>query len=92
MAYSVGQSASLPPGRGELQVRIVPPSTSSMSSLAFTYPLKLISPPCHPSARCVLVFMLTYGGELVAGDSVDLHVDVCPGARLGLVTQGSTKI
>ena len=91
MASSVGKS-TLQPGRGELQIRVLPPSTFTISALAFTYPLKLISPPSTPSARCVLVFMLTYGGGLVAGDSVDLHVDVCPGARLALVTQGSTKI
>lgn len=91
MAFSVTQPTSQP-GRGELEVRLLPPSTSTLSALAFSYPLKLISPPSTPNARCVLVFMLTYGGGLVAGDSVDLHVNICPAARLGLVTQGSTKI
>lgn len=36
--------------------------------------------------------MLTYGGGLVAGDHVDLHVKVRPKARLVLLTQGSTKV
>ena len=36
--------------------------------------------------------MLTYGGGLVAGDHVDLHVKVRSKARLVLLTQGSTKV
>ena len=36
--------------------------------------------------------MQTYGGGLVAGDHVDLHVKVRSKARLVLLTQGSTKV
>jgi urease accessory protein len=40
----------------------------------------------------VLVFLLTYGGGLVGGDSIHLTVTVLPSARLSIVTQGHTKI
>lgn len=38
------------------------------------------------------VFILTYGGGLVAGDTVDFSVNLAPTTRLILLTQGSTKI
>ncbi|OCK76287.1 urease accessory protein-like protein UreD [Lepidopterella palustris CBS 459.81] len=38
------------------------------------------------------VFILTYGGGLVAGDTIDLHITLAPTTRLALLTQGSTKI
>jgi urease accessory protein len=38
------------------------------------------------------VFLLTYGGGLVAGDSIHLSIKLDPDTRLVLLTQGSTKI
>ncbi|KAK5311998.1 hypothetical protein LTR70_008431 [Exophiala xenobiotica] len=38
------------------------------------------------------VFLLTYGGGLLAGDSINLTVTLEPHTRLALLTQGSTKI
>ncbi|KAK5938407.1 hypothetical protein PMZ80_009377 [Knufia obscura] len=38
------------------------------------------------------VFLLTYGGGLLAGDSINLTVNLEPHTRLALLTQGSTKI
>lgn len=38
------------------------------------------------------VFLLTYGGGLVAGDFISLSVALAPSTRLILLTQGSTKI
>jgi len=38
------------------------------------------------------VFLLTYGGGLLAGDSINLTVTLEPNTRLALLTQGSTKI
>ncbi|KAK3046453.1 hypothetical protein LTS18_013357, partial [Coniosporium uncinatum] len=38
------------------------------------------------------VFLLTYGGGLVAGDSIQLSTTLAPSTRLILLTQGSTKI
>lgn len=39
-----------------------------------------------------MVFLLSYGGGLVGGDSVTLSIDVKKGSKLSLVTQGHTKI
>jgi urease accessory protein len=38
------------------------------------------------------VFLLGFGGGMVAGDRVRMHVSVLKGATLLLKTQGSTKI
>ncbi len=46
-----------------------------------------------PSPETVpLLFLLTYGGGLVAGDHIDLSIRLDPGTRLTITTQGSTKI
>ncbi|KAL1892072.1 hypothetical protein Sste5346_007227 [Sporothrix stenoceras] len=47
----------------------------------------------NPARRTsALVFLLSYGGGLVAGDQVNLKIEVEAGARLSLVTQGTTKV
>ena len=38
------------------------------------------------------VFLLSYGGGLVAGDSIDLETTLTPFTRLVLLSQGSTKV
>lgn len=38
------------------------------------------------------VFLLTYGGGLIAGDNINLTATLEPHTRLALLTQGSTKI
>ncbi|CAK7206957.1 hypothetical protein SEUCBS139899_009764 [Sporothrix eucalyptigena] len=42
--------------------------------------------------KSALVFLLSYGGGLVAGDQVNLSIEVQRNARLSLVTQGTTKV
>lgn len=42
--------------------------------------------------KSALVFLLSYGGGLVAGDQVNLAIEVQADARLSLVTQGTTKV
>ncbi|KAL4889571.1 UreD urease accessory protein-domain-containing protein [Aspergillus ambiguus] len=79
------------PGTGELEIRTFCGS-SSISTISSTYPLKLVATPCRPTDKAVLVFMMTYGGGLVAGDSVNLNIRVRSKARLALLTQGSTKL
>jgi len=55
-----------------------------------TSPLKLLSPrPAGPSAW---VYTSTFGGGLVAGDSISLNVTLEPKTRSFLSTQSSTKI
>jgi urease accessory protein len=80
------------PGEGHLVARLQPQAVSALSKIAFQYPLKLISPSPSAHQKSVLVFLLTYGGGLVGGDQVHLVIDVQPGAKLSIVTQGHTKI
>ncbi|KAJ3515277.1 hypothetical protein NLJ89_g1856 [Agrocybe chaxingu] len=60
------------------------------SELASTYPLKLLAPCIHD--KTALVYLLSYGGGLVGGDEVDLNVNVQRGARLLILSQGTTKV
>ncbi|KAI9870936.1 MAG: hypothetical protein M1830_003610 [Pleopsidium flavum] len=83
-------------GQGIIRTTLLPPGTPSLSTLTYTYPLKLIAP--SPTSlpqnghTILLIFLLTYGGGLVAGDAIDLSITLAAFTRLALVTQGSTKI
>lgn len=85
-------STSSAPGHGIIVTGLLPPSVPTLSTLSYSYPLKLIAP--HPTSRSksLLVSLLTYGGGLVGGDSIHLRITVGSGSRLSLLTQGSTKI
>lgn len=80
------------PGLGYVCARSLGPNSSKVSAISSTYPVRLISPSSPPRERAVLVFMLNHGGGLVAGDDIDIRAEVLCNARLGLLTQGSTKI
>ncbi|KXJ93067.1 UreD urease accessory protein-domain-containing protein [Microdochium bolleyi] len=87
--------SSSQPGKGHITARLHPHgSSSTLESITYQYPLKLISPnpSSTPHQPSVLVFLLSYGGGLVGGDQVDLGVTVRAGARLSIVTQGHTKV
>jgi urease accessory protein len=79
-------------GVGHVLVKRLPNGVPALESITYQYPLKLISPSVKADQKSVLVFLLSYGGGLVGGDQVDLHVDVRANARLSIVTQGHTKI
>lgn len=80
-------------GTGHITTTLLPNGHSHLSQLTYQYPLKLISPPRnHQSNLSTLVFLLSYGGGLVAGDTVHLTIHIEPGARLSIVTQGHTKV
>lgn len=83
------------PGNGEIHLALFPPSTPVLKTLSYQYPLKLIAPSAVNSPDGTIihtVFILTYGGGLVAGDTIDLRVQLDISTRLVLLTQGSTKI
>jgi len=82
---------SNPPGHGIVHLSSNP---SQFRTLTYSYPLKLISPAplTHDSRSIQTLFLLTYGGGLVAGDVIDLNITLEPKTRLILLTQGSTKI
>lgn len=79
-------------GSGHVCARPFGSNSSRISALTSTYPVRLISPTSPPHERAVLVFTLNHGGGLVAGDKISFHAEVFANARLGLLTQGSTKI
>lgn len=57
------------------------------SELCSTYPLKLLSPRVGHSEGVAIVYVLTYGGGLVGGDTIQLAIDVGPSGKLVLLTQ-----
>lgn len=77
----------LQPGQGIVHLSAHGDRTQ-FHSLQFSYPLKLISPQrqFHPRVGCL--YILSYGGGLVAGDRVGIQVEVDEGATLLLLTQG----
>ncbi|KAF2466082.1 UreD-domain-containing protein [Lindgomyces ingoldianus] len=91
------------PGYGSILLSLLPPNTPVLSNVSYQYPLKLVAPdplplPEHdqsvPNLPSLIhtVFLLTYGGGIVAGDSINLDVRLRNKTRLILLTQGSTKI
>ncbi|TGZ84687.1 UreD-domain-containing protein [Ascodesmis nigricans] len=79
------------PGAGRIVARLLPPSLLTLPVLSFQYPLKLIASTISPT-QCLTVFILSYGGGLVSNDKINLSVSIEEGAKLCLLTQGSTKI
>lgn len=87
------------PGEGEILLNLLAPAIAVLEKLSYQYPLKLIAPAplaistaTQDSHNVHTVFLLTYGGGLVAGDKISLNITLAPITRLVLLTQGSTKI
>lgn len=85
------------PGHGTIHLSLLPPNTPRLRTVHYQYPLKLVSPApvriAHGAAELIhTVYLLTYGGGLVAGDVIDLDVILESHTRLTLLTQGSTKL
>lgn len=81
------------PGAGQLSTILLPNGHSHLHNITYQYPLKLISPPRNTQQHLsALVFLLSYGGGLVGGDTVTLSVNVGQGSKLSVVTQGHTKV
>lgn len=92
--FSTGPSHA---GSGTIYLALLPPKTPKLRTLSYQYPLKLVSPsPLRlekdPNLLVHTVYLLTYGGGLVAGDSIDLRITLEGDTRLVLLTQGSTKL
>ncbi|ORY08582.1 urease accessory protein UreD [Clohesyomyces aquaticus] len=104
MSYtSPFEKSTTKPGHGSIVLGLLPPNTPVLSTVSYQYPLKLVAPdplppPDHsednPSTPSLVhtVFLLTYGGGIVAGDSINLDIRLQSKTRLVLLTQGSTKI
>lgn len=72
-------------GEGRIEVRS-DGSEAVLSQLSYSYPLKLLAPRLSRPDVAV-VYVLTYGGGLIAGDSIDLNVGVHDGTSVVLLTQ-----
>ncbi|KAF2252279.1 UreD-domain-containing protein [Trematosphaeria pertusa] len=89
-------------GHGSIELSVLPPDTPVLRNVSYQYPLKLVAPdPLPPPDKSTdadaprlvhTVFLLTYGGGIVAGDSINLSIGLQGRASLILLTQGSTKI
>ncbi|EIN14100.1 UreD-domain-containing protein [Punctularia strigosozonata HHB-11173 SS5] len=66
-------------------------SAAKFSQLSAKYPLKLLSPRVSVDGVAV-VYILSYGGGLVGGDTIDVRIEVGRDAVLLLLSQGSTKV
>lgn len=82
-------SRSLAAGAAHLAVALVD-GASAVIAAGARQPCSLVT--VRPRGACAWVYATSYGGGLLAGDALDLHVDVGDGARLLLATQASTKI
>ena len=88
------------PGSGKVHLSFLPPSTQSLTTFSYQYPLKLISPDSHTITTTnsqtthpiTTIFLLTYGGGLLPTDHINLSITLNSSTRLALLTQGSTKI
>jgi urease accessory protein UreH len=79
-------------GEGRIVAKLLPNGHPGLETITYQYPLKLITPSQPSEHKSVLVFLLSYGGGLVGGDSVNLSIDVQSGSKLSIATQGHTKI
>ncbi|CAI2165812.1 3538_t:CDS:1 [Funneliformis geosporum] len=85
-------NSKLPPGHGQIKCYVSPSTTKpSFSTFHASYPIKLLTPKLH-SPYLAAVYIITYGGGMVSGDSISLSVESHPNVNLMLLTQGSTKI
>ncbi|KAI5461185.1 UreD urease accessory protein-domain-containing protein [Mariannaea sp. PMI_226] len=80
------------PGDGRIVTGLLPAGGSGLETMTYQYPLKLIAPSPSGDQPSILVFLLSYGGGLVAGDQVNLSIHVRPESKLSIATQGHTKI
>lgn len=86
---AAGPGAAPPPGAGALRVARVA-GESAVVGCASSSPLRLFTPRARGLAAWAVA--TTHGGGLVAGDDLDLAVEVEPGARALLATQSNTRV
>lgn len=76
-------------GAGTLQFEQVRGSTVLTRALAAS-PLRVLNP--GSAGRAAWVYLATFGGGLVGGDSLDITIDAGPGTAALVATQASTKV
>ncbi|WP_170229221.1 urease accessory protein UreD [Polyangium fumosum] len=86
---SILPASATVPGAGSIVVERVASASTVLTARA-SAPLKLLVP--RPRGASAWVYAATFGGGLLAGDSIDLEVRVGPGASALCATQASTKV
>ncbi|GAA5923196.1 urease accessory protein UreD [Sporobolomyces koalae] len=81
----------LSPGDGLIHCSLDRSGRATLSELQFSYPLKFLAPD-RRFGSVQVVWVVGYGGGLVAGDRVRVKSRVDKGSTLVLFTQGSTKV
>ncbi|MBX3192102.1 MAG: urease accessory protein UreD [Labilithrix sp.] len=77
-------------GRGHVVARARDDGRTIVTSSQATSPLRFTR-PTFPGSRAGAVCLITFGGGLVDGDAIDVHVRVERGATLVVFTQATTK-
>jgi urease accessory protein len=88
-AIMPARSPSRTGGDGYFQVRQVAGRSVVTRAMARS-PLRLLTP--RHTDKAAWVYTSTFGGGLVAGDRIELHADIGPGAMCVLGTQSQTKV
>lgn len=90
------------PGQGDVVVTLLPPALPTFTNLTYRYPLKLLTKvsryiavssalPCV--SRPVHLYIISYGGGLLAGDEIAVSITLNPQTRMVVTTpHGSNKI
>ncbi|XP_019637471.1 PREDICTED: urease accessory protein D-like [Branchiostoma belcheri] len=61
--------------------------------LQYTYPLKLLLPQnVSETKTCQWLYVITFGGGLVAGDNIQLDIELAEECTVVVTTQASTKV
>ncbi|GAA6061695.1 hypothetical protein JCM10212_005987 [Sporobolomyces blumeae] len=84
--------ARFSPGDGIITCSLDRSRRAHLPDVQFSYPLKLIVPKRRFVPHVQVVWVIGYGGGLVAGDRVRIRASVDKGSTLVLLTQGSTKV
>ncbi|GAA5908372.1 urease accessory protein UreD [Sporobolomyces salmoneus] len=82
----------LSPGDGLIVCTSDRSNRASLSTVAFSFPLKVISSARQFIQHLQVAWLISYGGGLVGGDRVRMKIRAEKGATLVLLTQGSTKV
>src|SRR5262245_10707844 len=77
------------PGAGKLHFEHMR-GTTVLTRAAAASPLRVLNPKSAGTASWV--YLATYGGGLVGGDSIDVTIDAGPRAAALIATQASTKV
>lgn len=89
--YNQTKVKKLGPGEGRiiLEGKGIKPS---FRDIEFSYPLKLIVPLREFKDNLACIYLISYGGGLIAGDKIEIEIKILDSNSLVLLTQGKLKL